>query len=91
MKDTIQGKLLVLLSFTTMLVYFWAIFLSPKEIIILNMTIREWAIIIPIIIIVYLFLIVIIWIGWAMATTPPPLPLVGNHPPRNSNLLRTEI
>ena len=58
-----------------MLVYFWAVFLSPIDVQFLGRTIYEWAIIIPVVVIAYLFLIVVAWIGWAMATTPPPLPL----------------
>jgi len=53
-----------------MVAYFWLLFLSPEDI-------REWALIIPVIIIVYAFLLVIAWIGWALASTAPPLPVTG--------------
>jgi len=65
-----------------MIAYFWAIFLAPKDIVdpLFGRTIHEWAIIIPVIIFVYLFLFVVAWIGWTMATTPPPLPVKGGKP-----------
>ncbi|MDW8048541.1 MAG: hypothetical protein RMJ07_02515 [Nitrososphaerota archaeon] len=74
MRDKTQGFLLMAISFLTMILYFWAIFLSPKDIRYLGWAIWEWALIIPVIIIVYLFLVVLAWIGWAMVTTPPPIP-----------------
>jgi len=43
--------------------------------IILGKPLRDWALIVPIMIIVYAFLFIVAWIGWAMASTPPPLPL----------------
>mgnify|MGYP001064614928 FL=1 len=60
-----------------MAVYFCAIFLAPSDARFLGRTISEWALIIPVMLIVYLFLVVVAWIGWAMATTPPPLPMKG--------------
>jgi len=77
MRDVTQGRLLLILSFFTMFVYFWAIFLAPPDIEFLGRTVTDWAVIIPVMLIVYLFLVVVAWIGWAMATTPPPLPLTG--------------
>ena len=79
MRDVSQGRLLFALSVITMIVYFWAIFLAPRDIVdpILGRTISEWALIIPVLILVYLFLFVVAWIGWTMATTPPPLPVKG--------------
>ncbi|MEM1530812.1 MAG: hypothetical protein QW502_02925 [Candidatus Bathyarchaeia archaeon] len=62
------------LSIMAMIVYFWALFLSPPDITLGRFSISEWAILIPVFIFVYLFLIVIAWIGWAMITTPPTLP-----------------
>ncbi|MCX8170351.1 MAG: hypothetical protein N3E47_00040 [Candidatus Bathyarchaeota archaeon] len=75
MRDVVWGILLMALSITTMIVYFWALFLSPANAEFLGYSISEWAIIIPVLIFVYLFLFVIAWIGWAMATTPPSLPI----------------
>ncbi len=77
MRDITQGRILLLLSFATMVVYFWAIFLAPRDAEFLGRTVSDWALIIPIVLIVYLFLIIVAWIGWAMATTPPPIPTSG--------------
>jgi hypothetical protein len=55
--------------------YFWLLFLAPDDTVFLGKSISEWAIIIPVIIIVYAVLIVVIWIGWALASTAPPLPI----------------
>ncbi len=60
-----------------MVAYFWLLFLSPEDVAPLGKTLREWAIIIPVIIIVYAVLLVIAWIGWALASTAPPLPVTG--------------
>lgn len=35
----------------------------------------EWAYRLPIIAAVYMILFIVIWIGYTMATTPPPIPL----------------
>jgi len=77
MRDVTQGRLLLVLSFLLMVLYFWAIFLAPQDIEFLGRTISDWAVIIPVMLIVYLFLVVVAWIGWAMATTPPTIPSTG--------------
>jgi len=75
MRDVMQGRLLLILSALTMIAYFWALFLSdPLKDPFLGRPIREWALIIPVLIFVFLFLFVVAWIGWAMATTPPSIP-----------------
>lgn len=79
MRDATQGWLLLALSFFAMALYFWAIFLAPQDIEFLGRTASDWALLIPVMIVVYLFLVVVAWIGWAMATTPPPLPLTGKR------------
>ena len=63
-----------------MVLYVWALFLSPKDVTFLGRTISDWALLIPVMIIVFLFLVVVAWIGWAMATTPQPIPLPGKGP-----------
>jgi uncharacterized membrane protein len=77
MRDVTQGRLLLALSFITMILYFWALFLAPQDTEFLGRTISDWALLIPVMVIVFLFLVVVAWIGWAMATTPPPIPLSG--------------
>ena len=65
---------LFIVSIAAMVVYFFWLFLSP-DIIVWGRTLREWALIVPIALIVYAFLFVVAWIGWALASTPPSLPL----------------
>jgi len=74
LRDITQGRILLVLSFMTMILYFWALFLAPQNAEFLGRTISDWALLIPVMILVYLFLVVVAWIGWAMATTPPPIP-----------------
>lgn len=80
LRDVTQGRLLLALSFVTMVLYVWGLFLAPQDIQFLDRTISDWALLIPVVIIVFLFLVVVAWIGWAMATTPPPIPLSGKEP-----------
>ncbi len=35
----------------------------------------EWAYRLPVILAVYMILLIVLWIGYTMATTPPPVPL----------------
>jgi hypothetical protein len=35
----------------------------------------EWAVKLPILAAVYIMLFIVLWIGYTMATTPPPIPL----------------
>ena len=58
-----------------MIGYFWLLFFAPEDVVFLGKHATEWAIIIPVIIIVYAVLLVIAWIGWALASTAPPLPV----------------
>jgi len=84
MRDVTQGRLLLALSFITMAFYVWALFLAPQDVEFLGRTISDWALLIPVMIIVFLFLVVVAWIGWAMATTPPDLPLSGKESKNNN-------
>jgi len=60
-----------------MIGYFCWLFMAPEDVIFLGKTLSEWAIIIPVLIIVYAVLFVVAWIGWALASTAPPLPVAG--------------
>ncbi len=75
MKDKTLGILIFTLSVLAMVGYFGWLFLAPKDIVILGKPLSEWALIVPVMIIVYAFLFIVAWIGWALASTPPPLPL----------------
>jgi hypothetical protein len=74
MRDAVQGRLLLLLSFLLMAIYFYALLFIPTDKPPLERDMWEWAIIIPVTAIVCIFLIVVAWIGWAMSTTPPSIP-----------------
>ena len=70
-----MGALLLAVALLAMVGYFWLLFLAPPDAAFLGKTAIEWAIIIPVVIIVSGVLIVIAWIGWALASTAPPLPV----------------
>ena len=78
MRDRSLGVLFFVLSIVAMVGYFWLLFLAPQDVTYFDKTLSEWAIIIPVIIIVYAVLIVVAWIGWALASTAPPLPVTGD-------------
>ena len=77
MEDKSLGSIIVVLSAVIMVGYFiWAFapllgpiasWISPE--------LSEWAYKLPIILAVYVILLIILWIGYTMATTPPPIPL----------------
>ena len=79
MRDRSLGALLLILALFAMVGYFWLLFLAPHDAVFLGKTVNEWAIIIPVIIIVYAVLVVVAWIGWALASTAPPLPVTAEH------------
>jgi len=74
-RDKTLGGLILTASILAMIGYFCWLFLAPEDIIILGKPLRDWALIVPVIIIVYAFLFIVAWIGWALASTPPQLPL----------------
>jgi len=71
------GVLIFVLSIVAMIGYFCWLFLAPEDVVFLGKTLSEWAIIVPVLIIVYAVLFVVAWIGWALASTAPPLPVTG--------------
>ena len=75
MRDRSLGVLIFALTIVAMIGYFWWLFLAPEEVVFLGKTLSEWAIIVPVVIIVYAVLFVVAWIGWALASTAPPLPV----------------
>jgi len=75
LRDKTLGTLIFALSVLAMIGYFCWLFLAPEDMVILGKTLSEWAVVMPVIIIVYAFLFIVAWIGWAMASTPPPLQL----------------
>ena len=75
LRDKILGSIFLALALFGMVGYFWLIFLSPQNVLFLGKTIRDWAVILPVVIIVFIFLFLVAWIGWALASTAPPLPI----------------
>ena len=75
LRDKILGSIFLALALFGMVGYFWLIFLSPQDMLFLGKTIRDWAVILPVVIIVFIFLFLVAWIGWALASTAPPLPI----------------
>ncbi len=83
MRDKSLGILMFIISVLAMIGYFIWLFswlLLPEDTLILGKPISDWALIIPVGIIVYAFLFIVAWIGWAMASTPPPLSVVQKPP-----------
>ncbi len=76
MRDTTLGVLISIGSLACMVGYFiWAFgpfiglsHLIPKEV-------SDWAFKLPVVLAIYALLAIVLWIGYTMATTPPPLPL----------------
>jgi Na+/H+ antiporter NhaC len=77
LRDKSLGVLIFVASIVAMVGYFWLLFLSPEDVTFLEKSLSEWAIIVPVVIIVYAVLVVVAWIGWALASTAPPLPVKG--------------
>jgi hypothetical protein len=76
MNDKSLGYSIILITALIMIGYFvWSLgpfiglgaWITP--------TISEWAFKLPILAAVYIMLFIILWIGYTMATTPPPIPL----------------
>ncbi|MBC8275981.1 MAG: transcriptional regulator [Chloroflexi bacterium] len=64
--DRVLGGAILVGSFAGIAVYFWLLFMSPWAM----LTIQVSAIAA-----VGMVLLIIAWIGYTLATTPPPLPL----------------
>lgn len=75
MRNRSLGALFFALALLAMVGYFWLLFLAPQDAVFLGKTSSEWAIVVPVVIIVYAVLLVVAWIGWALASTAPPLPV----------------
>jgi len=75
--------LMFIVSVLAMIGYFVWLFswlILPQDTFILGKSPSDWALIIPVGIIVYAFLFIMAWIGWAMASTPPPLSVTQKTP-----------
>ncbi len=78
MNDKSLGSLIVGVSVVIMVGYFvWAFspLLGPAVTSWISPEMSEWAFRLPVILAVYMMLLIVAWIGYTMATTPPPIPL----------------
>ena len=78
MNDKSLGSMIVVVSIIIMVGYFfWAFapFLGPAVTRVISHELSEWAFRLPVVFAVYLMLLIVLWIGYTMATTPPPIPL----------------
>lgn len=78
MSDKSLGALIILFSLIFMSGYFvWAFapFLGPTVNAWITPELSEWAFKLPVVLAVYAILVIVLWIGYTMATTPPPMPL----------------
>jgi predicted DNA-binding transcriptional regulator len=65
-KDQMIGAGILIVSIVIIVLYLYWLFFT---------TYWQWAITIPVLIIVLAVLLIAAWIGYTMATTPPPKPL----------------
>lgn len=77
MSDKSLGALIILFSLIFMCGYFvwafpWVLGGAIKNLI---GPVSEWAFKLPVVLAVYVILVIVLWIGYTMATTPPPMPL----------------
>ena len=78
LSDKSLGTLIILFSLIFMCGYFvWAFgpFLGPALSVWITPELSEWAFKLPVVLAVYVILVIVLWIGYTMATTPPPMPL----------------
>ena len=78
MSDKSLGAMIILFCMIFMCGYFvWAFapFLGPAVSGWITPALSEWAFKLPVVLAVYGILVIILWIGYTMATTPPPMPL----------------
>jgi len=73
-RDQVYGGLILAVSAILVILYLAAFLVFPKATF-LGWAISWWAIVIPVSIFVLGVLVVCVWIGWTMATTPPPAPI----------------
>jgi len=67
LNDRVLGALLTIASIVILVVWLYWLFFLPS--------IQFWAVALPVIIGVVVLAFIGMWIGWTMATTPPPTPI----------------
>lgn len=75
MNDRSLGALIITISLILMGGYFIWVFGPSLGLSWISDSFSEWAIKLPVILAVYAILIIVLWIGYTMATTPPPIPI----------------
>lgn len=73
--DRVVGVLLMIASILIIVVYFWLLFLPPRDIEVMGMDISTFVVRATIMIGVFIIFGLIAWIGYTLATTPPPKPI----------------
>jgi len=63
-RDRVLGIIILLMSIVILLVYGWFLYFTPMLVLQITALIAVGAV-----------LVIAAWIGWTMATTPPPAPL----------------
>lgn len=71
-KDRAIGAIILLVSILVIIVYGWLLFFTVWELIVLKITVF---------VALALILAILAWIGWTMATTPPPKPIEAEAAP----------
>ncbi|MDD1775852.1 MAG: hypothetical protein LUP94_00695 [Candidatus Methanomethylicus sp.] len=74
-KDQAMGAGILAVALVLIVAYIYWLFGPYPDWYFLGYTIKTWALIIPILIMVLAVLLIAAWIGYTMATTPPPKPL----------------
>jgi predicted DNA-binding transcriptional regulator len=76
LSDRGLGALIILFSLIVMFGYFvWAFAPILSMTALISQAVSDWAFKLPVILAVYAILVIALWIGYTMATTPPPMPL----------------
>lgn len=76
MNDKSLGYSIMFITVVIMIVYFvWSLAPFLGSMFTWLAPFSEWAYKLPILAAVYLILFIVLWIGYTMATTPPPIPL----------------
>lgn len=87
-KDQGIGAGILVAAVAVIVVYIWWLFFSPN-LVYDGLSLRQWAVAIPVFILVIAVLAVAAWIGYTMATTPPPKPL--EEIPELNNEVKKEV
>jgi len=74
-KDQSIGAVILIVAVALIIFYIWWLFFSPAEWYIGEWQFRQLALIVPVLLLVLAVLGIAAWIGYTMATTPPPKPL----------------